>query len=199
MWTLWRAGLLLWASFSLLIGGFYPCIIWAFAQAALPWQANGSPIGPAALPRASLWLGQDVSAADLFWSRPSATSPTPYAGNGSSGSNLGMGHPDWQATICSRHGQLRAAHPGVAGPVPVDLLTASGSGLDPDISPAAAAFQLRRVAAARGLSEAALAELVAAHTEGPTWGLLGAARVHLLPLNLALVALAGRPSAAQPN
>ncbi len=189
MWHLLRqslASLLLW---SLLLGGLYPLSLMALAPLLAPWQAEGSPVPSKSAPRGSARVGRAFTGPTWFWSRPSATSPSPYNGLGSSGSNLGVSHPDWKSAVCSRFDALRAAHPQAPGPPPIDLLTASGSGLDPDISPAAAAYQLERVATARQLPVDQVRALIAAHTEGATLGLLGADRVHVLPLNLALEAL----------
>ena len=135
--------------------------------------------------RGSTLIGQPFSGAGYFWSRPSATGPA-YNAAGSSGSNLGPSNPALAQAVTDRVAALRTADPSNTAPVPVDLVTASGSGLDPHISPAAAAYQVARVARARGIPEAQVQQLVAAHTEGRTFGVLGEPRVNVLTLNLAL-------------
>jgi K+-transporting ATPase ATPase C chain len=131
-------------------------------------------------------IGQPFDAPDYFWGRPSATSPFPYNAAASSGSNLGPTNPALAEAIKARVAALRAADPGNDAPIPIDLVTASGSGLDPHISPAAAAYQTRRVARARGLSAADVQRFVDQHIEGRQFGLFGEARVNVLLLNLAL-------------
>ena len=131
-------------------------------------------------------LGQPFTGPGYFWGRPSATGPQPYNGGASSGSNQATTNPNLAAAVTERVAALRAADPGNQRPVPVDLVTASGSGLDPHISPAGAAWQVPRVARARGLQETQVQEFVAAATESRTLGLLGEPRVNVLELNLAL-------------
>jgi K+-transporting ATPase ATPase C chain len=131
-------------------------------------------------------VGQPFSDPKYFWSRPSATSPQPYNAGASSGSNLGARNPALAEAVTARIKTLRDADPEATGPVPADLVTASASGLDPHISAAAAEFQIRRVAKARGLAPDALRALVARHTEPPTFGVLGEKRVNVLQLNLDL-------------
>jgi K+-transporting ATPase ATPase C chain len=134
-------------------------------------------------------IGQYFDKPEYFWSRPSATSPFPYNAAASGGSNLGPTNPALVDAVKARVAALRAADPGNESPVPVDLVTASGSGLDPHISPAAALYQVKRVARARGLEEGTVQTLVTQHTEGRQFGLLGERRVNVLQLNLALDAL----------
>jgi K+-transporting ATPase ATPase C chain len=158
-------------------------------EAAFPHQANGSLIVRDGKSVGSALLGQPFSDPRYFWGRPSATGPVAYNGGSSSGSNQGPTNPALAEAVKARIQALRDADPGNAAPVPVDLVTASGSGLDPHISPAAAEYQIRRVARARGLSETAVRELVGAHTRGRQLGVLGEPVVEVLPLNLALDAM----------
>ncbi|WP_437987691.1 potassium-transporting ATPase subunit KdpC [Sorangium sp. So ce117] len=172
-----------------LTGFAYPLLSTAIAQAAFPHQANGSLVLQGGRVVGSRLLGQafnDSHDPRYFWGRPSATSPVPYAGQASAGSNLGPTNPALVEAVKARIEALRAADPEAAAPVPVDLVTASGSGLDPHISPAAAEYQVRRVARARNLGEEEVRRLVARHTEGRFLGLLGEPHVNVLLLNLAL-------------
>lgn len=183
---------------TLVTGVVYPLVVTGIAQVAFPAQANGSLIVEDGQVRGSALIGQPFDDARYFWGRLSATGVHPYnafnaeALVGSSGSNLGplneaLVGPD--GAVASRIAALQAADPQVAPPYPADLVTASGSGLDPHISPAAAEYQVRRVAQARGLSEEQVRQLVAQHTEGRDLGILGEPRVNVLRLNLALDAL----------
>jgi potassium-transporting ATPase KdpC subunit len=176
--------------FALLTGLVYPLAITALAQAFFPHQANGSLVTAAGEVVASELIGQPVSDPRYFWGRLSATPDFAYDASSSSGSNYGAGNPSLLAAVQARIDALLAADPDNAEPIPVDLVTFSGSGLDPDISPAAALYQLGRVARVRGLPEAALRALVEEHTQGRQFGLLGEARVNVLALNLALDKLA---------
>lgn len=170
-----------------LTGLFYPLLVTGIAQLAFPGLANGSMMaGTNRQPVGSVLIGQPFDDPRYFWGRLSATGPFPYNAAASSGSNYGPLHPALLAAVRGRLEALQAADPTNHAPVPVDLVTASGSGLDPHISPAAAAYQVGRVARARGLSEAAVRHLVVRATEGRTFGLLGEPRVHVLRLNLAL-------------
>ena len=175
---------------TVITGVAYPGMVTGVAQIAFHEQANGSLIVRDGRPIGSALIGQPFSEPKYFWSRPSATSPQPYDGRASNGSNLGPTNPALEDAVRKRVGALRAADPDNAAPVPVDLVTASASGLDPHISPAAAQYQLRRVARLRGLEHARLSALVAAHTEPRLLGMLGEARVNVLQLNLALDAMA---------
>ncbi len=171
---------------GLLTGLVYPLAVTGVAQLLFPHQANGSMIERDGQAIASAWIGQDFTAAKYFWSRPSATSPVPYDAGSSSGSNLGPTNPALVDAVRARIAALRAADPANRAPIPVDLVTTSGSGLDPHITPAAAGYQVPRVAKARGLGEQTLRQLVDRFTEGRTLGLLGEPRVNVVKLNLEL-------------
>ena len=182
-----RPALTLFLGFTLLLGLVYPLLVTAVAQVVFPWQANGSVLAVAGRPVGSALIGQAFSAPKDFWGRPSATAPQPYNGLASGGSNLGPTNPTELAAVKANVEALRSADPAEADrPVPVDLVTASGSGLDPDISLAAAAYQVARVARARGLSVRQVRHLVARHARRPWLGVLGEPRVDVLALNLAL-------------
>ncbi len=170
---------------TLVTGVLYPLLVTAIAQLAFPAQANGSLIVRRGVVVGSRWIGQPFSAPRYFWGRLSATSP-PYNGGASTGSNLGPLNPALVAAARSRIAALEAADPAAQPPVPVDLVTASGSGLDPHISLAAAEYQVRRVARARGMSEDAVRRLVRAHTTGRWLEVVGEPVVNVLELNLAL-------------
>lgn len=176
---------------SLVTGLAYPLVVTGLAQLAFPHRANGSLITINGCVAGSALIGQATADPRYFWSRPSATTdadgrPLPTHGGRSAGSNLAPSNPDLRRAVELRIAALRAEDPGNQAPVPVDLVSASGSGLDPHISPAAAEFQVGRVARLRGLDPARVRALVRAHTEGRTFGLLGEPRVAVLPLNLAL-------------
>lgn len=181
-----RPALVLFVALMLITGLAYPLLVTGLAQLALPAQANGSLIVRDGQVRGSALIGQHFSDPKHFWGRPSATAPMPYNAAGSGGSNLGPTNPALAEAVQARIDLLRAAHPEQTAPIPVDLVTASASGLDPHISRAAAEWQLPRVARARGLSEASLRELLEQHTAWPMFGFLGEPRVQLLQLNLAL-------------
>lgn len=171
---------------SVLTGVAYPTLVTGIAQLAFPGAANGSLIGVDGKQVGSTLIGQSFDDPKYFWSRPSATSPQPYNAMASSGSNLGPRNPALADAVKDRVKTLRDADPGNTAPVPVDLVTASGSGLDSEISVAAARYQLHRVATARGLPEDKVRGLVDANTSGRTLGILGEPRVNVLKLNLAL-------------
>lgn len=181
-----RASLVVLFLMTLVTGVAYPLVVTGAALAAFPNQANGSLIHRNGKPVGSSLIGQSFSDPKYFWGRLSATSPMPYNAGASSGSNLGPTNPALVDAAKARIEALRAADPHATGPIPVDLVTASGSGLDPHISPAAAEFQVRRVAQARGLHETDLRKLVAAHTQGRQLGVLGEPAVNVLELNLSL-------------
>lgn len=181
-----RPSLVLLALLTVLTGGLYPLAVTGVAQALFPVQANGSLIARDGKAAGSRLIGQPFSDPKHFWSRASGTSPYPYNASASSGTNQGPTHPALAEAVAGRVKALRDADPGNNLPIPVDLVTASGSGLDPHISPAAAEYQVGRVAKARGLDPAKVRELVAKHTEGRQLGFLGEPRVNVLELNLAL-------------
>jgi K+-transporting ATPase ATPase C chain len=173
---------------SVITGIAYPLLVTAFAQ-LFPSAATGSVIEVDGKAVGSSLIGQPFSDAKYFWGRPSATSPQPYNGASSSGSNQGPTSKALTDAVADRVKALQEADPANKMPVPADLVTASGSGLDPHISPEGADYQVARVARERKLAEAKVRELVAAQTEGRTFGLLGEPRVNVLRLNLALDAL----------
>ena len=181
-----RPALVLFLAFTAILGLAYPLLVTGVVQAAFPSQANGSLIEEDGKPAGSSLIGQPFSDPKYFWGRLSATNPYPYNGAGSTGSNLGPTNPALFDAVKARIDALRATDPQQQGPVPVDLVTASGSGLDPDISPAAAEYQVARVARTRHMSEEAVRAMVQAHTAGRQFGLLGEPRVNVLGLNLAL-------------
>jgi K+-transporting ATPase ATPase C chain len=190
-----RPALVLFALFSVLCGLVYPLAVTGVAQAAFPRQANGSLIEKDGKVVGSELIGQAFSSPGYFWSRPSATSPA-YNGGASSGSNQGPLSPALKEAVQARIKALRDADPDSTAPIPVDLVTASGSGLDPHISPAAALYQVRRVAKARGAEEARVRALVESHVEGRTLGVLGEPRVNVLALNVELDRIAPTPPSA---
>ena len=171
---------------TLATGLLYPAAITLVAKTAFADQAAGSLIGPAGQPRGSSLIGQPFSDAGHFWSRPSATAPNPYNGTASSGSNLSATNPALADGVKDRIKTLRDADKDLTGSIPVDLVTASASGLDPDISPAAAQVQIGRISRARNLSAAELEALISQHTRDRQLGFLGEPRVNVLELNLAL-------------
>jgi K+-transporting ATPase ATPase C chain len=186
-----RAATVLFVLLSLLTGVVYPLLVTGIGRVAFAHQASGSLIEHAGKPLGSALLGQPFDAPRYFWGRLSATTPQPYNGAASGGSNLGPTNPALLDAVTARVQALRAADPGNLQPVPVDLVTASASGLDPDISPAAAEFQIGRVARARGLPEDQVRALVARYRSERFLGLLGEAHVNVLELNLALDQLHG--------
>jgi K+-transporting ATPase ATPase C chain len=178
---------------TIITGIIYPLVVTGIAQVVFPYQANGSIItGPDGKPAGSALIGQQFDDPKYFWGRLSATGPVPYTAfnadklTGSSGSNYGPLNPALKDAVQARIDALKAADPTNTALIPVDLVTASASGLDPHISPAAAEYQVARVAQARGLDVAQVRNLVAQHTEGRQLGFLGEPRVNVLELNLAL-------------
>src|SRR5512135_731509 len=181
-----RAAIVMLLVLTVLTGVVYPLVVTGIAQLLFPAQAGGSVILKDGKPVGSSLIGQPFDDPKYFWSRLSATSPSPYNGSASSGSNYGPLSSSLHDAVQGRVQALRQADPGRGGPIPVDLITASASGLDPHISPAAAYYQVARVARTRRLSEARLRALVDQYTEGRTLGILGEARVNVLLLNRAL-------------
>lgn len=184
-----RPALTMLAVLTVLTGLLYPLAVTGLAQLLFPHQANGSLIVRDRKVIGSELIGQHFDDSKYFWSRPSATSPFPYNAAASSGSNLGPINPALIEAVKARVAALKTADLGNESPVPVDLVTASGSGLDPHISPAAAEHQVKRVARARALSENTVRTLVVQHTDARQLGFLGERRVNVLQLNLALDAL----------
>jgi K+-transporting ATPase ATPase C chain len=181
-----RPALVLFAVLTVLTGVAYPLVVTAIGQVAFPEQAAGSLILRDGKPVGSLLIGQNFSDPKYVWGRPSATGPYPNNASASSGSNQGPLNPALTDAVKGRIDALRAADPGNTAPVPVDLVTASASGLDPHISVAAAQYQAARVAGARKLPQAQVQQLIQKHTEGRLLGFLGEPRVNVLQLNLAL-------------
>ncbi|MCI0455631.1 MAG: potassium-transporting ATPase subunit KdpC [Gemmataceae bacterium] len=181
-----RAALTVFVLLALLTGVVYPVIVTLVAQGIFPHQANGSVLVRDGKAVGSELIGQHFDASRYFWGRPSATAPTPYNAASSTGSNLGPTNSALLDAVRSRVEAIRQAHQDQTGPVPVELVTASASGLDPHISPAAAEYQVTRVARARGMTVDEVRRVVARHTDGRTIGLLGEPRINVLRLNLAL-------------
>ncbi|MDZ4781512.1 MAG: potassium-transporting ATPase subunit KdpC [Planctomycetia bacterium] len=180
-----RTAVIVYSVLTLITGVVYPLVITGVSQVLFHDQANGSVLLRGETAVGSSLIGQAFDDPRYFWGRPSATSPA-YNGAASSGSNLGPTNPALLDAVAERVSTLRAAHPTQTGAIPGDLVTASASGLDPHISPAAAQFQIDRVATARGLPVDQITALVAAHTQSRTFGMLGEPRVNVLELNLAL-------------
>ena len=181
-----RPVLVLFVFLTVITGIVYPLVVTAVGQVAFSYQANGSLLEKEGKPAGSAIIGQQFDAPYYFWGRLSATTPNPYNAQSSGGSNLGPTNPALGDEVKGRLAALHDADPSNTQPVPVDLVTSSGSGLDPDISPAAAAYQSARVAKARGLSREQVGGLIAQNTSGRQLGVLGEPRVNVLKLNLAL-------------
>jgi K+-transporting ATPase ATPase C chain len=186
MTTIIRNSLMSLLLFTILTGIIYPLAVTGIAQVVFPRQANGSIIVKNGKAVGAELIGQQFDDPKYFWGRLSATSPYPYNGGSSSGSNLGPNNPDLMKAVQARIDSLRSADPANTAKIPVDLVTASGSGLDPHISPAAAEYQIHRVAKARGLDDAGVRDIVARNTEGRWLGVIGEPVVNVLELNLAL-------------
>jgi K+-transporting ATPase ATPase C chain len=187
--SLFRPALSLFVAISLLTGVLYPLAVTGLGMALFPHQAHGSLVMRDGVAVGSHLIGQNFSDPKHFWGRLSATAPMANNASASGGSNLGPENPALLDAVKARIEALHQADPDNHLPVPVDLVTASGSGLDPDITPAAAQYQVARVAHARGLAPERVTALVAAQTTGRQWGVLGEPRVNVLELNLALDAL----------
>ena len=172
--------------FTVITGLIYPLAVTGLAQAIFPSQANGSVITKNGKAIGSKLIGQQFEDPKYFWGRLSATGPYPYNGGSSSGSNLGQNNPALMTAVQARIDALRAADPGNDAKIPVDLVTASGSGLDPHMSQAAAEYQINRVAKTRGLDQTSIHTLIAKHTQGRWLGLIGEPVVNVLELNMAL-------------
>ncbi|GAB2469179.1 potassium-transporting ATPase subunit KdpC [Comamonas humi] len=190
--TLIRPAISLLLVLTVVTGGLYPAVVTGLAQGLFPHQAHGSLVVDDGRAVGSELIGQNFGAPKYFWPRPSATSPEPYNAANSGGSNLGPLNPALQEAVRARIEALKAVDPGNAQPVPVDLVTASASGLDPHISVAAARYQAARVARVRQLPASTVDALVAQHTEAPLLGFLGEERVNVLALNRALDRMAPR-------
>ena len=184
-----RPALVVFAVLTLLTGLAYPLVVTGAAQALFPGQSAGSLIVIDGKPVGSELIGQNFSDPKNFWGRTSATGPMPYNASASSGSNQGPLNPALTDAVKARVAALKAADPGNTALVPVDLVTASASGLDPHISPAAAAYQADRVARLRNVPPEKVRQLIADRTDKPLFGVLGESRVNVLKLNLALQSL----------
>lgn len=194
-----RPALVLFVLLSALTGLIYPMAVTGVAKTAFPAQADGSLIVLDGTTVGSKLIGQNFSDPKHFWGRPSATAPQPYNASASGGSNQGPLNPALTDAVKARVEALRAADPDNAAPVPVDLVTASASGLDPDISPAAAQYQAARVARVRGMPLSEVQSLIDRNTQKPLLGFLGESRVNVLALNIALDAASGSFSPSAPR
>jgi K+-transporting ATPase ATPase C chain len=192
MFAILRPALMVFLTLSILTGVLYPLIVTGVAQLIFPVQANGSLMGREGKPIGSELIGQPFDDPKYFWGRLSATPDFPYNSASSSGSNLGPSNPALVEAVKARAEALQKADPGNRSSIPIDLVTSSGSGLDPHISPAAALHQASRVARVRGLSEERIRYLVEHFTEVRQWGFLGEPRVNVLRLNLALDGMQGQ-------
>jgi len=184
-----RPAITLFILISLVTGLLYPLAVTSIAQIAFPEQAAGSLLKRGDEIIGSTLIGQHFSGSTYFWGRPSATAPMPYNAANSGGSNLGPTNPVLTETVQARIKNLLASHPDKKEKIPTDLVTASASGLDPHLSPAAAYYQIERIAAARNIDITTIKSLVDRSIETPQWGLLGDSRVNVLRLNLILDAL----------
>jgi potassium-transporting ATPase KdpC subunit len=193
-----RSAILVFIALSVVTGIAYPLVVTGIAQVVFPRQANGSLIVRGDKTIGSELLGQSFDDPKYFWGRPSATSAFPNDASSSSGSNYGPTNPAQMDAVKGRLEAIHKAQPDDSRPVPVELVTASASGLDPEISPGAADYQIPRVAKSRGISEDEVRKLIAANTQGRTFGLLGEPRVNVLKLNLALDAGSSAQTAALP-
>jgi len=198
MFAILRPALMVFLTLSILAGVLYPLLVTGVAQLIFPVQANGTLMGREGKPIGSELIGQPFDDPKYFWGRLSATPDFPYNSASSSGSNLGPSNPALVEAVKARVEALQKADPGNESLIPIDLVTSSGSGLDPHISPAAALYQSSRVARFRGLSEERVRALLDQFTEPRQWGLLGEPRVNVLRLNLALDGLQGQGKSSSP-
>lgn len=194
-----RSTFVMLVAFTVLTGVVYPLAVTAIAQALFSHEANGSLIERDGRVVGSALVGQSFDDPGYFWGRPSATGGVPYNGAASTGSNLGPSNPALHDAVRGRVERIRAAHPEHQGKIPADLVTASGSGLDPDISPAAALLQAPRVAKERGLDVERVSALVREHTQTRSFRIFGEPRVNVLRLNLALDSMDGARPARMPT
>jgi K+-transporting ATPase ATPase C chain len=192
MFAILRPALMVFLTLTILTGVLYPLIVTGVAQLIFPVQANGSLMAREGKPIGSELIGQPFDDPKYFWGRPSATPDFPYNSASSSGSNLGPSNPALVEAVKARGEALQKADPGNPSSIPIDLVTSSGSGLDPHISAAAALYQAPRVARTRSLSEEQVRRLVGRFTESRQWGFLGEPRVNVLRLNLALDGMQGQ-------
>ena len=181
-----RPALVLFGALTLATGVLYPLAVTGVGQAVFPHQAAGSIIEVDGKAIGAALIGQQFTSPKYFWGRPSATSPMPFNANGSSASNLGPLNPAFIDAVKGRVDALKAADPANTAPIPVDLVTASGSGLDPEVSLAAVKYQLPRVAAQRHMTPEQVQKLVDGHSSKQVFGIFGEPRVNVLALNLAL-------------
>lgn len=195
--SFFRPALVLFALLTVICCGIYPLAVSGISHIAFAEQAEGSIVMKDGKAVGSLLIGQAFTSPQYFWSRPSATGPMPNNAEASSGSNFGPTNPAQLDAVKQRIAALKAADPDNNMPIPVDLVTASGSGLDPEISPAAAYYQAGRVAAARKVNVEQVRGLIARYTQGQTLGFFGEARVNVLALNLALDRAAPAPAIAR--
>lgn len=186
MTTIWKPALLIFLALTVMTGVVYPLAVTGVAKLAFAHRAGGSLIGPAERPVGSELVGQFFDDPKYLWGRPSATGGAPYNAASSSGSNLGPLNPALEDAVRSRIDHLRKADPESTAPVPADLATASGSGLDPDISPEAARYQVRRIAVARSIGESEVRTAIDGCAKGRQFGILGMPRVNVLCVNLVL-------------
>jgi len=189
MWSQVRSAILSLLLLTAITGLLYPLAVTGIAHVVFPHQANGSLIVKNGVAVGSTLIGQPFDEPKYFWGRPSATSPYAYNATSSSGSNLGPTNEALKKAVAGRIATLKAADPDNSAKVPVDLVTTSGSGLDPHISPASAEYQVHRVAQGRGVKDDVVHRLVTEHTEGRQWGVFGEPRVNVLELNIALDSL----------
>lgn len=194
-----KTALMLLLVMTCITGLLYPLVITGFAQLFFPWQANGSILSQNGKSVGSVFIGQSFLNPGYFWGRPSATMPFPYNAEASSGSNIALSNPAFIAAVKERVSRLKETSTQPIALIPVDLVTASGSGLDPEITPAAALYQVPRIAKYRHIDEQAVRQLIAAQCKKRDFSLLGEPRINVLQLNLALNNLRERDDRKTPN